>query len=240
MTITNITIGADRRFAMVSADTIAAPHIGPLREASPCSDVAADMRAIAEGRVGTGAAPDAEPVGFVSKVFSFPHLRMMMGGAGALAPVLAFSIAASATPPHISDVDNFAEYAPAPLKLIAQQSPALHFFVYVVGWVPPRDRIAAYVFMSSDGFKKLEIGPGHTMQPLPDNSCSTYSALYDAQPAALQGPGAERFHRILLRNQLRACRNGKYPAQSILGGNLIIARIDAAGISMKTIAESEL
>lgn len=240
MTITNITIGADRSFAMVSADSFVAPATGAMPDARTSGDVVGEAEKMAAGRARAGRAPDVQPLAFATKIFALPHLHLVAVGAGFVAPVFAFAGALSATTPNVADARGVARDALELLRSIKASFPKMPFMVMIVGWIPVERRIAGFAWASGEEFETKELGPGHTMQPAPDTSHPAYAGLHDAWAPAIEGRDAEGFHRLLFANQLAACRAGKFADGLVVGGKMQLATIDAAGISMKTFPESVL
>lgn len=239
MTVTNITIGADRSFAMVSAESFVAPATGAMPDARTSGDVAVEAEKIAAGRARAGRAPDVQPLAFATKIFALPHLHLVAMGAGFVAPVFAFAGALSATAPNVADARGVARDAPALLRSIKASFPTMPFMVMIVGWIPYERRIAGFAWASGEDFETKELGPGHTMQPAPYTSHHDYARLAEAWAPAIEGQDTEGFHRRLFANQLAACRAGKFGDGLVVGGKMQLARIDSCGISMKTIREDE-
>ena len=212
MTFINVTVAEDRKSAVMSCD-------GAL-EGSPAEG--GDRR--------------------VSKIFALPHLRMVAAGSGQGAPLLDAIVQLHFSHAAASDLSDIYDSVPSLLRDMAARHPGAAFRLFIIGWVqgadPADGRALGFAYLQERNFSPISlsglvIGQPHIDEADPENAAAV---------AALRSPGRdpERFHRLMLAAQMREWRAGKYRKDAVAGGPYTIARIDARGITLKTIEEGAL
>jgi len=234
MSVLNATIGRDRGFAVMSADTaVWRADSAPSVDSRTTTSVADAARSTF---LGDGTAPDMTPIAVMSKIIVIPHLNMLVAGVGFSKSIVRVAGSFIDSPPDVRDIRGATERGEAKLVEAFACHPGHAFNVVALGWVVSERQIVGYAWSSADSFDRVEIEPGHTMHPIVDTDDADYSRLHDSWQPALEREGADEFHRLLLQNQYRAFRAGKLAAGTGIGGDALIARLNADGISVVRIA----
>lgn len=227
MTICNATVCDE--FAVISCDTYMAPEQPDIVEAQSTSDLNA---ALSSNMVGDGTTPTVEPIGCASKIIPLPHLNMVVAGIGNFDFFTRWTAGLMRTA-FETDVAKLNPFAAEQLRLMAQWFGDVTVRVIHIGWDANEGRPAGFVYGSGDGFEPIELTGGHTTAPPPNPDDSEYAELANRFELAAAGIDVEQFHLALAQNQYRAFAAGKLADGVLLGGDLITARIDAAGIHIR-------
>lgn len=236
MTVLNITIAPD--FAIVSTDTLVVPKT-PTPAALAALGVTADAAAAMAGSfTGNGKPPQLDPIGFASKLTVLPHLHMVALGSGPIDAVGQWT-----RPLHFTtgpgDVCTLNPFVPDALRqMCATWSFDELFIIAHVGWSRSEGRLAGFIYSSAADFEPVELtaGGGHNMVPPASPSDHDYPSLAERWTAAAAGEETELFHLDLARNQFHTYRAGLLRNGAAVGGELVVARIDAGGISVRRVA----
>lgn len=227
MTALNFTIGSDRSFAVVSADSALASLSLAAANVEARTASADDAERSAKRNPG----PPAALIGTGAKLLAMPHLQAIVAGCGSNIAILDFASYFLTVPPGFGDFLAAVERAEKVLPAIGARN--VPFVVAAVGWVPESNAVAGFVWASGEAFRRTELGPGHSMQPAFDTTADDYDAIAQAWRLAAAGFNTLEFHLALLRNQSAACRAGKYNAGSVIAPPFQLARIDADAIMLK-------
>ena len=238
MTILIATIGDG--FALLSQDTFVAPAssvlagvIDPSGE-SPGAITRDWAGAAGRDFEGDGTPPDIAPICWASKIIALPHLHGVMGASGGLGPYLRYAANVIGTL-RVTDVAELDGFAPTILSQAHEADPAAGgaLVMLQLGWIAAEHRVAGFAYSSVDGFASVPLTEGHSMMPIVDTADRHYAAIRDAWTPALGDPAAAaEFHDACARNQFAAYRAGRFPNGIGIGGALITARVDSAGIQL--------
>lgn len=230
MTLLNATI--TDRFAIVSADTAMSPAAAPEVDDAPSTS---DMQAaMASNFRGDGTAPTVESVGHAAKIIALPHLGMVVAGIGNWQFFVRWAAGLFNTS-FETDVVGLNPFIPDQLRQFAQWHGDAPIRIVHVGWHAEESRPAGFIYGSGDGFEPIKLTGGHTTAPPPDPDDPEYASLAKRFELAAAGIDVEQFHLALAQNQYRAFAAGKLAGGVLLGGDLLMARVDADGISIRKV-----
>lgn len=169
--------------------------------------------------------------GYAGKISILPARRLIVTGAGALAPVLGVRRGLEAV--DTGGLDQTADEMPDILRGVAAAMPGQPMRIFVAGWSEREDRALAFMFLDADGFAPHRLDQGHTVGPLPPTSAmSRGTEILWALSANGGDLEVESFHRSLARDQATWSMAHSISA---VGGELWFARVDRDGVTMRNL-----
>lgn len=227
MTILNVTVGLDGTFALISCDTALGKAGGEVLP--PSQDVAGAWR---KAMKGSGEAPTFQVEYAISKFFVYPHINAVLAATGDLEPIAEALAMVNPSPAHLTDAREIAPYVKARLPAIAERHSGKGLTLVLVGIVPG-GIVRGYAWSSAEGFVEHDLDGRSVIQPA--------IPLADAEyEAAALGRSPFAFHKRVCAEQMQALRAGKFPSAWSAGGRFTFARLDASGISIRTLDEAEI
>ena len=226
MTLLNATVGPD--FAVIATDTFVAPNVETGVETAVHLDFEDAERSAFRG---DGTRPTIQPIGIATKIQSLPHINAIMGASGAWLPIqrlFGFCCIGGAAWSAESLLAELPEY----LRKLSAEHDGPTLSIVAVGMSESGNGVGA-AYTSGEKFERYNLPVAHVTTPAPNVEDPDYPRLAEQwQPAAL-GIDTENFHIELAQNQHRSFAAGKLADGVLLGGELVMARIDADGISLR-------
>lgn len=222
-------------FAVVSQDSAIGHQSEMDRPASTTPDA---HTAAAETLTGNGLPPADQPAAFGCKLLLLPQFHAVIAGTGSYWAFVQYGLILNAVA-AAWDVTDLDQAAPEALRGVLGRFPGgTALTVVQVGYSRQRGNVAGYAYASGDGFKSVPLQlSSHTITPTPATDDPGYGEVAERWNAAARGEGTEAFHVSLAACQHRTYRRGLYRDGSLIGGQLHLARIDHAGITVKVAHE---
>lgn len=226
MTILNATIG--QAFAVLATDTYVGPAIPPPTAAAVTGDISELERTDFRG---DGRRPTVRPIATATKVVGLPHINTLIGGSGDWVPLQRLFAGCCMTA-YAKTVEDLLADLPNALKTLSEESSNATMTVVVAGVSERTGTVVASAFINADGFMEHRLPVANVVTPVPNREDPQYGELENRWQRATQGVETEVFHECLAMNQWRTFAAGRYAQGFLIGGHLVVARVDAAGISI--------
>lgn len=229
--MTIVTATASSTVGVLSADTLTYSYHqfgeiehGDISDGTP----EAFMRAL---WCGDGTPPRVSPLGYAPKLYAVPWLKMAVAVSGMpLAGEWLREVAAMGAR-DILDVDALVQ------DTLARELPGAQVYaptiIWHVGWSDRAGRVLGFVYRSETGWKS-EPFTGHMFGIIPHPDFPGHDTLAESFQAAADGLNTEDWHVGLAQNVEAAYLSGKALRWIHFGGDLLLARVDRNGVSIRT------
>lgn len=228
--MTIVTATAAPEIGVLSADTLFYSHFqfGSIEHADTSDGTPeAFMRAT---WCGDGTPPKVVPLEYVPKVHAIPRLKMAIACAGMpVSKGWAQEIEASGAT-DILDVDAIAP------GILRKHCERVHVYaptsIFHVGWSARAGRVVGFYYGSHTDWQS-EPFTGHRFGIIPHPEFIGHDDMVNTFESAAQGIGTEAWHIAMAKNVEAAYRAGKALRWLHFGGDLLVARVDRNGVSVR-------
>lgn len=232
--MTIMTATATPKFGIMSADTLV--YGADQFQSWDCGDISqgtfdAYHRAT---WCGDGKPPSVRARCYKPKIWTFPRLKMAIGGAGSAELVARWAAGVRALVDkglvhNIHDLDTAAQDVLPDLQRLIDDVPQRSVVTHL-GWSKRERRVVGRSFTSINGFAP-EPFMGHSFTIVPNRDTEGFDAVVEAAGPAEIGKGTEDFHVALTRNVETAYQAGLAVKWMHFGGELLAVKVDRHGVS---------